>query len=242
MNKLFLSLSLSALLMPFAARSNPMVELYTSQGCYSCPPADEFLGELIEKHPEVVALEFHVDYWDDLHYGSAGVWKDPFSNPEYTARQWLYSRTELDGRRGVYTPQMIVNGSNAQVGTSKGAVLQALQEQTPTINLAASVSENLLTVDVDGGEERGSTLWLAIFDRVHTTDVPNGENHGKTMVNYNVVRELISLKQWQGDKANLSFQLPENVGVASSDNRTCAVFLQDETLGQIRGAAYCEAI
>ena len=224
-----------------------MVELFTSQGCYSCPPADEFLGELIEQHPEVVALEFHVDYWDDLVYGSAGVWKDPFSNPAYTVRQRRYNAISLAGRRGVYTPQMIVNGNTAQVGTSKRAVLQALQERTPEVNISASVKDNILAVDVTDEHTNGSTLWLAIFDRVHTTDVPTGENHGKTMVNYNVVRELVSLGQWQGDKFSHSFRLPESAGFSGSSdvdaaNRSCAVFLQDEALGQVRGAAYCEAI
>ena len=85
------------------ASAAPMVELFTSQGCYSCPPADEHLVELIENNPDLVALEFHVDYWDDLNYGAAGTWKDPFSNAAYTQRQRQYNSYPLEGRKGVYT-------------------------------------------------------------------------------------------------------------------------------------------
>jgi len=115
MNKIKLSLALTLLLSPVAGNSGQLVELFTSQGCYSCPPADELLGELIEEQPDLVALEFHVDYWDDLHYGAAGVWKDPFSDAEYTLRQRRYNATDLVGKQGVYTPQMIVNGRAAQI-------------------------------------------------------------------------------------------------------------------------------
>jgi len=111
MNNLKLSLAFAALsctsaLTASVAAASPVVELFTSQGCYSCPPADEYLAEIIEKQPEVVALEYHVDYWDDLHYGAAGVWKDPFSDPSYSARQRRYNSLGLKGRPGVYTPQI----------------------------------------------------------------------------------------------------------------------------------------
>ena len=78
-----------------------VVELFTSQGCYSCPPAEAYLGEL-SKNPNIVALEFHVDYWDDLVYGAAGKWKDVFSKPEFTTRQRIYAGNLPDGQ--VYTP------------------------------------------------------------------------------------------------------------------------------------------
>ncbi len=247
MLKIKLTLSLALLLIPVAAKTNPMIELFTSQGCYSCPPADEFLGELLEKNPDVVALEFHVDYWDDLHYGAAGVWKDPFSNPAYSARQRRYNSVDLAGRRGVYTPQMIVNGHTAQVGTSKRAVYKALDKKPPGVEISASVKDNLLAVDVQGEQSRGSVLWLAIFDRIQVTDIPNGENHGKTLTNHHVVRELVPLGQWQGNKISHSFALPANAGITSANgdaasNRGCAVFLQDEALGQVQGATYCDAI
>jgi len=244
-----LSLLFALLLIPQVAKAGPMVELYTSQGCYSCPPADEFLGELLEARPDVVALEFHVDYWDRLRYGSAGVWKDPFSNPEYTARQRLYYSAGLSGTTGVYTPQMIINGSTAEIGSSRESVLRAINEKASEIDLSASIKNNHLSVDINGDKDGGTTLWLAIFDRIHRTEVPRGENHGKSMVNHHVVRELVSLGQWQGKKASNTFLLPDSAGFAGvtadeikTGNRSCAVYLQDDVLGKVLGATYCDAI
>ena len=215
--------------------------LFTSQGCYSCPPADKLLGELIEEQPDLVALEFHVDYWDDLHYGAAGVWKDPFSDASYTLRQRRYNSTDLDGKRGVYTPQMIVNGRIAQVGSSERAVRHALNSDAPEIDLTASIEADQLSIDINGERESGSILWLAVFDRVQVTEVTNGENHGKTMVNHHVVRELVPLGQWQGDKISHTVQLAAlSREVTATGNTSCAVFLQDQTLGSIRGATYCK--
>ena len=241
MNKLNLSLALALLLSPVAGKSGQLVELFTSQGCYSCPPADKLLGELIEEQPDLVALEFHVDYWDDLHYGAAGVWKDPFSDASYTLRQRRYNSTDLDGKRGVYTPQMIVNGRIAQVGSSERAVRHALNSDAPEIDLTASIEADQLSIDINGERESGSILWLAVFDRVQVTEVTNGENHGKTMVNHHVVRELVPLGQWQGDKISHTVQLAAlSREVTATGNTSCAVFLQDQTLGSIRGATYCK--
>lgn len=241
MNNINLSLALALLLSPVVVKSAPLVELFTSQGCYSCPPADELLGELISEHPNLVALEFHVDYWDDLVYGAAGVWKDPFSDASYTKRQRRYNAIDLAGKRGVYTPQMIINGNAAQVGSSERAVRRSLKSKPPAIELSASVEDKLLSVDIKGKHKAGSTLWLAVFDRVRITEVPNGENQGKTLVNHHVVRELLSLGQWQGDKITQTFQiaaLPDDI--STDGNSGCAVFLQDEALGGIRGASYCK--
>ena len=241
MKKLNLSFALALLLSPVAGKSGQLVELFTSQGCYSCPPADKLLGELIEEQPDLVALEFHVDYWDDLHYGAAGVWKDPFSDASYTLRQRRYNSTDLDGKRGVYTPQMIVNGRIAQVGSSERAVRHALNSDAPEIDLTASIEADQLSIDINGERESGSILWLAVFDRVQVTEVTNGENHGKTMVNHHVVRELVPLGQWQGDKISHTVQLAAlSREVTATGNTSCAVFLQDQTLGSIRGATYCK--
>ncbi len=241
MKKLHLSLALTLLLSPVVGNSGQLVELFTSQGCYSCPPADKLLGELIEENPDLVALEFHVDYWDDLHYGAAGVWKDPFSDASYTLRQRLYNSTNLVGKRGVYTPQMIVNGRVAQVGSSERAVRRALQSGEPEIDLTASIEADRLSVDIKGTRNRGTILWLAVFDQLQVTEVTHGENHGKTMVNHHVVRELVPLAQWRGNKTSQTFQLASlSSDVSVTGNTRCAVFLQDESLGDIRGATYCK--
>ncbi len=235
MNKLNLSLLLALLYFPLAGNTAPVIELFTSQGCYSCPAADEYLGEIISNQPDVIALEFHVDYWDDLNYGAAGVWKDPFSDPAYTARQRRYNSVGLAGKSGVYTPQMVINGNAAQVGTSRRAVQRAIDNKPPKIKLDATVAGDKLLVNIKDNDKRGSTLWLAIFDRVQMTEVVRGENHGQSMVNHHVVRELVSLGQWQGDKVSQTFQ----VSAVNDENSGCAVFLQNEALGQIHGATYC---
>jgi len=241
MKKIAASLTSTFLWLSFSgpAASAPVVELFTSQSCYSCPPAEEYLADIIAEQPNVVALEYHVDYWDDLHYGAAGVWKDPFSDPSYTTRQRIYRQANLRGKQGVYTPQMVVNGTDAQVGTSRKAVQRAIDSNIPAINLDAAFADNKLTVDIKDTASDGSILWLAIFDRVQVTDVPRGENHGKTIVNHNVVRELVPLGRWQGDKVAQTFQVATNLHSPENEGSGCAVFLQDDKLGPILGATYC---
>lgn len=221
------------------ANAAPVVELFTSQGCYSCPPADEHLAEIIEKRPDVVALEYHVDYWDDLHYGAAGVWKDPFSSPDFTTRQRIYNSQELSGNSGVYTPQMIVNGNTAFVGSNRRLMDQALEAFPPEIDIEASFADDELSVNIKSEYDDGAILWIAIFDRLRVTEVPRGENHGKTMTNHNVVRELIPIGKWEGDAVSVAFKMTDLNHSPAEENTGCAVLLQGETRGQIIGASYC---
>ncbi len=115
-----------------------VVELFTSQSCYSCPPAEAFLGELAQQ-PGVIALEFHVDYWDDLVYGLAGRWKDVYSNPAYTRRQRAYNQA-IKGRPGAYTPQMVIDGSRETVGSRRSAVYDAIEAASRDSRPRAQVS------------------------------------------------------------------------------------------------------
>lgn len=213
-------------------QSAPVVELFTSQGCYSCPPADELLAEIIEQSPEVVALEFHVDYWDDLVYGSAGTWKDPFSQAAFTLRQRQYNTVALQGRPGVYTPQMIVNGSFAAVGNQRAAVLQALEIDAPELQIDVSRVADEIEISVAAGGAL-TTVWLAYFDRHQVTEVVAGENKGKTMENHHIVRTFAEVAQSDGE--------PVTLRVAASDdpNVGCAVLVQDRSLRNMIGAAYC---
>ena len=118
-------------LAPSEVKSNPtVIELFTSQSCYSCPPAEAFLGELVEERSDILALEFHVDYWDELvHRGSK--WKDVFSSPDSTQRQRVYN-VSIRGRASVYTPQMIIGGAAEAVGSNRGNVLAALSQASGT--------------------------------------------------------------------------------------------------------------
>ena len=136
------------------AQDRPVViELFTSQSCFSCPSAEKFLGELA-REPDIVALEFHVDYWNDLNYGSAGRWKDPFSRPEFTRRQQDYNR-QIRNKPGVYTPQMVIDGRFEKSGNSEWAVEASVRRarglDDPGVRVAVRHGDaNGLSVVVDG--------------------------------------------------------------------------------------------
>ncbi len=221
-----------------AGEARPVVvELFTSQGCYSCPPADELLGELIRERADVVALEFHVDYWNDLVWGSAGNWEDPFSSAEYTARQRAYAAAALKGRRGVYTPQMVIGGVFAAVGSHAGTVrrgIRHLQREAAPLTVDARRDGEALEITVAGNARAGASVWLARYDLEHTTEVRAGENNGKTMTNFNVVRSLQEVGAWRNEPLRLRVD-----NLALADNQGCAVFVQHRRLGEILGAGTC---
>ncbi|MEM7255948.1 MAG: DUF1223 domain-containing protein, partial [Pseudomonadota bacterium] len=192
----------------------------------------------IDKSPEVVALEYHVDYWDDLVYGAAGVWKDPFSDAAYTKRQRTYNQFPLKGKRGVYTPQMIVDGQTAAVGSRRNPVGRALNKSSAPLKLDTSVEQNVVSVDISGRSSARAQVWLAVFDKLQTTDVLRGENHGKTMRNHHVVRQLKSIADWRDGGGSVSVDVPE----LANTNVGCAIFVQDAKNGQILGAEYCQPV
>ena len=231
----------------------PVVELFTSQGCYSCPPAEKLLGKLIKNNPDLVALEFHVDYWDSLVYGRHGSHKDPFSDAENTYRQQLYNLVELGGQRGVFTPQMIINGSYAAVG-SRGTIVRKGIEvlDRPFVDVSVmhdaesdtDTGKSGLRIDLKGEHTRvpdSTHLWLAIFDIEKTTEISTGENHDKTLTSHNIVRQFNQLTPDDGLAALVSANnTPElTYQVELKEGQGCAVLLQDVTLGPIYGAAYC---
>ncbi len=217
-----------------------VVELFTSQSCYSCPPAEAFLGELAQRG-DVLALEFHVDYWDSLNYGSAGRWKDVFSSPESTERQRMYN-VAIRRQRAVYTPQMIINGETEHVGSQRRAIEQAIDRARVTAkhrpaDLKVTVGDKALTVTVSAGvagEPAG--IWLVKFLETHTTQVKGGENKGKTLTNHHVVLEMRHLGDWTGQPLSLSID-----DLTLADGESCAVLLQSERLEPILAAAPCPA-
>jgi hypothetical protein len=219
-----------------AAERPTVVELFTSQGCYSCPPAEAFLRELA-KRPDIIALEFHVDYWDELVYGAAGKWKDPFSSPMATARQRQYAAVFGTGR--VYTPQMVVDGRTEGVGSHRSeinaaiAAASAKAEEAVGISVAAG-EDGSLGIAVDGPSVGKATLWLVQFDRSHTTEVLAGENKGKRLSSSNVVRELRRLADWTGGRLEISVEARQ---LDAADS--CAVLLQSPRQGPILQAAHC---
>ena len=217
-------------------------ELFTSQGCYSCPPADELLGKIIEDNEDILGLEFHVDYWDTLVYGSAGMWKDPFSSSAYSKRQRDYNRLPLAGRSGVYTPQIVVNGDYAFVGSNARNAKKQIKRKSGWV-LDASVAysdDGHLNITVDGEYKTNADIWLVTYEKFHATDVSSGENKGKVMNNFNVVREFESVGKWEGKPISFEVTFKE-----LDQNQNCAVIVQEyddrrKTIsGPILGAGVC---
>ena len=228
-------------LAPAEVKSNPtVIELFTSQSCYSCPPAEAFLGELVEERSDVLALEFHVDYWDELvHRGSK--WKDIFSSPESTQRQRVYN-VRIRGRASVYTPQMVIDGVAEAVGSNRGNVLAALnqaREQGQAIGVSIEDDGMGLRVSLDGASAEDATIWYVEYLLEHATEVLRGENKGKILTNRNVVREFRPIGAWRGEAVSLVLDTAD-----LPPDRGCAVLVQtidgdSNVPGPILGAGVC---
>jgi hypothetical protein len=187
-----------------AAARPTVLELFTSESCSSCPPADNLLAELARTRPDLLPLAFHVDYWNALS------WKDRFSSPAATARQRHYAAALGSD---VYTPQLVVDGHVQAVGSDRAAVksaiaqAQATQAAGPDISVSAAGGQ--VAVSVGAAPGRGDVL-LVGFDNLHTTDVGSGENAGTAVTEANVVRSLAHLGAWSG--AEMRFNLPRPAG------------------------------
>jgi hypothetical protein len=206
-----------------------VVELFTSQGCSSCPPAEAFLGELA-KRPDLLALELHVDYWDYIG------WKDPFASAASTDRQRVYNKRL--GRGYVYTPQIVVDGAVEAVGSDRRAVerqIEAARAQ-PRPHVAVRVfttGAGRLAVELPQGDTgKLCDVLLVGFDPEHMTKVLRGENGGKTLSNYNVVREIQRVGFWSGQPVTI--ELPR---LDPGAKRGWAVIVQGERTGPVMGAA-----
>jgi len=210
-SRLVTSLALIAGLSPaatLAAERPVVVELFTSQGCSSCPPANAYLNELSKQRRDVLALAFHVTYWDRLG------WKDPFSLEAATRRQDVYGRRFGDGS---YTPEIVVDGAAGMVGSARGEVGAAIENARRNGRTAASVSVTRsgeqLSIDVGEGSGNANILLIG-FDHEHTTAIPRGENSGRTLTEANVVRSMRTVGQWSGARLRISERFPEGQDVA----------------------------
>ncbi|WP_298260147.1 thioredoxin family protein [Bradyrhizobium sp.] len=209
-SRLVLSLGLIAGLpiMAHAAERPVVVELFTSQGCSSCPPANAYLNELSRGRRDVLALAFHVTYWDRLG------WKDPFSMEAATDRQAAYGRRFGDGS---YTPEIVVDGAAGMVGSDRGEVGSAIEKAKRQGQTAAPVnvtkSGEQVSIEVGAGSGRGRILLIG-FDHEHTTAIGRGENSGRTLTEANVVRSIRSVGQWSGAALRLNERFPEGQDVA----------------------------
>ena len=201
-----------------------VVELFTSQGCSSCPPADALLLELA-KREDVVALALHVDYWDYIG------WKDSFATPAHTARQKAYAASR--GEKMIYTPQMVVQGQEALVGTKemKLADLIARHRVEPqTVDLSVDRANGVLTISARGALPYPVDVCLVRYMPQETVEVRKGENAGRTLTYANIVTDWSVLGEWDG-RAPLSMQLP------LEDDQPAVVVLQQKGLGPIRAVA-----
>lgn len=219
------------------ARSEPqakaVIELYTSQGCSSCPPADKLLGKLAGRK-DVIALTFPVDYWDYLG------WKDTLASPAYSARQRAYARARGDGQ--VYTPQVVIDGSSHEVGSHESSIKRAISMskdklKNARIPMEMHTEDNTLIITAGaaphGARIKPATIWLALVKKSQTVKINRGENRGRTITYHRVVRDMTPVGQWKGE--TVSIKLPKH-HLQNTDADGCTVLLQQDTAGPILAA------
>eukprot|EP01037_Dinobryon_pediforme_P002346 gene2346-2383_t len=193
MRKFNIVLALGAVLAVSPVQAEPLksvVELFTSQGCSSCPPADQLLGQLAHA-PDSLVLSFSVDYWDYIG------WKDTFASPAFTQRQKAYAAARGDG--AVYTPQAIVDGLTHTVGSDGDALRGAMAANAGVLSVAVHLTETAdkLHVAVDAGAGTGS-VWLLKIVSAHEVAIARGENAHKSIKYTNIVRGMTRLGEWNG--------------------------------------------
>jgi hypothetical protein len=217
-----------------SADSNFVVlELFTSQGCSSCPSADKLLAKTYEEaqknHMQLFVLSYHVDYWDRLG------WKDPFSQSLFTKRQYEYAKQF--GLQGVYTPQVVVNGAKEFVGSDSRKLNSVLESN---LNPKAKIDISLEDVKWQNsqvsfgynlkGDFKNSQLQVAILSKKEETNIPRGENSGLKLAGSNVVRVLQTVKT--AEKSTISVALPKDL---TQGNTRIIVFVQDVKTLQVVG-------
>lgn len=215
-----------------------IVELFTSEGCSSCPPADEVLAELDRSQPiggaRVIALELHVDYWNQLG------WTDPFSHADFSARQGGYAGVTKS--LSIYTPQMIVDGRAHFVGSSKEKAHAAITAATKTPKAAVRLARagDVLKVQITDVPAPASgdlaEVWLAVTESDLLTAIPRGENAGRTVAHAPVVRSLKRL----GPVSQGAFTGDAPVSISKSsrrDNVRAVIFVQEQKSRRMTGAA-----
>ena len=225
---------------PPPGRSPVLVELFTSEGCSSCPPADVLLAKLQREQPvagaEVVALSLHVDYWD--HQG----WKDPFSSKTFTARQQSYAR--VFGEDRVYTPQMVVDGRDEFTGSDEATALRVVSAAASrprlalTVDARAAAGSVKISIDLPPAPADAEPIdvVVALAEDGLTSSVRRGENHGRTLSHAAVTRKLQTLGALEKESFVASGQLDLHPSW-QRDRMRAVVFLQGRTSRQVYGAA-----
>ena len=202
-----------------------VLELFTSQGCSSCPPADAYIGELSQRK-DVLALSFHVDYWDGLG------WKDPFSLALSTERQRVYAASQ--GRASVYTPEVVIDGKDDFVGTDRRNIGRALATVRTGVPVELSLQEPDVVVELSAQEHAvPSDVLMVAYLRKAATPIGLGENAGRTLQEFNIVRGIISLGRWKGAAAKFRTRL----SLLPRDATDVAILVQSTGEHRVIGAA-----
>lgn len=220
-----------------ASAPKAFLELFTSQGCASCPPADALVGELAQLDG-VLAVTMPVRLWDFLG------WHDTLASDVLTKRQMAYSVAR--GDREIYTPQMVVNGRTAVLGSDLRAIRAAMARDPDALVLPIDLSlrDGILTIDVGAGtaDVQHATLWLLVVDETVEVPIDGGENRGRTLTYHNVVRSMRPIGMWKGEA--MTFDLPLD-DVERAADLGCVVIAQTESFkgpGRIVGAAELDRI
>ncbi len=218
-----------------ASEAKVVVELFTSQGCSACPPADAFLHDL-SKRPDIFAISYNVDYWDYLG------WRDTLASPDFTRRQRMYAKARGEAR--IYTPQVIVNGRHHAVGSDRKRILGLIAREkraatTALVPLAVRRKGDALIIDAGGAPEglrapRKATLWVVPVRGKVRVRIGRGENRGKEISYCNVAQRIVPAGMWEGAPRHLMLPHREIMG-AKAD--ICFTLLQLGDHGPIIGAA-----
>jgi hypothetical protein len=219
---------------PALADPRGVVELFTSQGCSSCPPADKIVGELAQD-PSVIALSLPIDYWDYLG------WKDTLADSRFSARQRAYSA--MRGDREVYTPQVVVNGVTHVLGSDRKGIEAAVANTQGdhgimTVPVKVSKADGHINVSVAAAPGQHAEVWICAISKSVPITIGRGENRGQQIVYHNVVRNVLKVGDWNGTASTWSVPL-ENISRDGID--ATAVYVQDgnrDKPGPMLGAAY----
>jgi hypothetical protein len=226
-----------AVIRPAHADPRAVVELFTSQGCSSCPPADKIIGELA-KDPSIIALSMPIDYWDYLG------WKDTLADSRFTARQKAYSK--MRGDREVYTPQAVINGETHVIGSDRAGIESAIgatrkSDEVMSVPVTMTQAGKQITVSVAANKNHAAShgeVWLCGISKSVPISVSRGENRGRELTYYNVVRNLVKVGDWNGSPGSWTVSL-DNVAHDGVDG--AVVLVQDgnrDKPGPMLGAAY----
>ena len=238
---LFLAASIAGFGLSASAESDegvasPVVaELFTSQSCSSCPSAEQFFDTLVEDE-NMVVIQWHVDYWNNLSHGRAGKWKDPYSQAAYTNRQRDYNYA-LRGTGSVYTPQAVIGGVMETTGSRKRGVQKMISMAPQAVaKVEFETTSDSYRVRVSGLSDDmqadAETLFVKMLKQ-EATDIQGGENKGRSTKSRNVAVDAKLIGDWTGQAQVYSAPM------LPSDEYTCAVIVQEKSMGRILGASYC---